>query len=175
MGRFCNVTDTRRFSPPCTVEDSNNRERQAVCHPEIASLGAIGLPLMRATIVVVLLALWSPAGASVQTPPPDEIAKCRSIADTNAQFACFHRLNARMKRLKEEAPAALAPANPPPPAGQVVPDAPAAANAPPASTAAAESIPACASLSNPQKRLSCYDNKWPPPPAASVPTLPLNN
>jgi hypothetical protein len=130
---------------------------------------------MRATIALILLALWSSAGAWAQTPPSEEVAKCRSIAETNAQFTCFHRLNEKMKRAKEETPAALAPTNQAPSTSRAAPHASAAANAQSSGTAAAESIPACASLSNPQKRLSCYDSKWPPPPAPPVPPLLMNN
>jgi hypothetical protein len=118
--------------------------------------------LVPATIIV-LATLWSSGTAVAQAPPPDEVARCRSISDTTAQFACFHRLNEKMKRAAEAGStgAAAAPATP-------------AAAAPPASgMAAAESTPACAHLSNPQARLSCYDKKWPPP--SPVPTPPINN
>jgi hypothetical protein len=136
---------------------------------------AISSALMRAAIVLIHLTVWSSVGAWAQTPPSDEVAKCRSIAETNAQFACFRRLNEKMKRAKEVTPAAVAPANQAPSTSQAAPDAPAAANVQTSGTAAAESIPACASLSNPQKRLSCYDSKWPPPPAPPVPPLLMNN
>jgi len=133
----------------------------------------ISAALVRGTLTLILSALWSSAGAWAQTPSPDEVAKCRSIAETTAQFACFHRLNEKLKRAVQETPAAAAPVNAAPSPGPVAPSAPAPASPP--APAAAASIPVCAGLPNPQRRLSCYDNKWPPAPAAPTPPLPMNN
>jgi hypothetical protein len=113
--------------------------------------------------IIVLAALSSSGAAVAQAPPPDEVARCRSISETTAQFACFHRLNEKMKRAAEASSTAAAAA----------PTAPVAAASPASGIAATESTPVCAHMSNPQARLSCYDKKWPPP--SPVPMPPINN
>ncbi|MGA7790485.1 MAG: hypothetical protein WCA56_20240 [Xanthobacteraceae bacterium] len=112
---------------------------------------------MRVVIAFVLAILWFPSATWAQTPPPDAVARCRSITNTVAQFSCFHRLNEKLRQAAEESKAAPAAA------------ATQAPIAPPG-----EAVPSCARVTNPQQRLSCYDTKWPPPiPPAS--TLPINN
>jgi len=122
-------------------------------------------------LVFAVVAFLLHGAAGAQTPSPNEVAHCRSIVDTTAQFACFHALNEKMKRAAEQSPSPTttpSPASPAPPAALPAPP-------PPPVSTAAEDIPSCAKLSNPQKRLSCYDSKWPPPPAARTPPLPINN
>jgi hypothetical protein len=128
----------------------------------------------RRSLVFVITAFWLPGFVvAAQTPSPNEVAHCRSILDATAQFACFHALNEKLKRAVNQSPtptAVPAPASPAPPVAAPAPSPPA-----PPVPAAEEGIPACPNLSNPQKRLSCYDSKWPPPPVAPTPVLPFNN
>jgi hypothetical protein len=65
--------------------------------------------------IAIALALLIPSFESyAQTPPPSEVAKCRSIQDSARQWACFNALNARMKQQPKPAPAApAAGVNPP--------------------------------------------------------------
>jgi hypothetical protein len=126
----------------------------------------------RRLLVFAVVAFSLPGAAAAQTPSPNEVARCRSIVDRTAQFACFRALNEKMKRAAKQNPApetTPSPASPAPPAALPAPP------PPPPIPAAAEVIPPCANLANPQKRLSCYDSKWLPPPAAPTPPLPFNN
>jgi hypothetical protein len=116
---------------------------------------------MRTAVVFVVIASWFLGAARAQTPPPGEVARCRAM-DLAAQFTCFNALNKKMKQAAEPGPAA-----------PTVPAAPSPTPVSPSGAVAAEGVPVCASLSNPQKRLSCYDAKFPPPTPA--PGLPISN
>jgi hypothetical protein len=125
----------------------------------------------RLALVLAVVAFSWPGAARAQRPSPDEVAKCRSITDPADQFACFNRLNKELKRAAKQSSSPTAvPALPSPEPSATVP-APAPA---PKVVTPAEEVPACANLANPQKRLSCYDSKW-PPPVAPTPSLPMNN
>jgi hypothetical protein len=116
---------------------------------------------MRTAIAFVIIAFWSGGTASAQMPPPDEVARCRSM-DSVAQWVCFKALNDKITRAAKSNSAAPS-LNP-------------AALSAPSGMVAAEAAPVCASLSNPQKRLSCYDAKFPPSPMpAPVSVPPINN
>jgi hypothetical protein len=116
---------------------------------------------MRIAIWFVAMVFWLQGAARAQTPPPDEVARCRAM-DLAAQWPCFNALNEKMKRAAKPV--------------QVVPPAPTPNPATPPAAVAAEPMPVCASLPNPQKRLSCYDAKFPPPPMpTSKSILPINN
>jgi hypothetical protein len=129
---------------------------------------------MRTAVVFVVIASWFLGTAQAQAPPPGAVARCRAM-DLAAQFTCFNALNKKMKQVAEPGPAAPTV----PTAPSLSPSAPAASAAPsptpvsPSGAVAAEGVPVCASLSNPQKRLSCYDAKFPPPTPA--PGLPISN
>ena len=115
---------------------------------------------MRTAVVLVVIVSWFLGTARAQTPPPDEVARCRAM-DLAAQFPCFNALNKKMKQAAKPSPAAPS----------LNPAAPAA----PSGTVAAEGAPVCAGLSNPQKRLSCYDAKFPPPPPPARASAPAIN
>jgi len=117
---------------------------------------------MRTAVVFVVIASWFLGTALAQMPPPEEVARCRAM-DLAAQFPCFNALNEKMKQAAKSSPAA--------PAASSLSPAPVA----PSGTVAAEGAPVCAGLSNPQKRLSCYDAKFPPPPPPARASAPAIN
>ena len=51
---------------------------------------------MRTAVVLVVIVSWFLGTARAQTPPPDEVARCRAM-DLAAQFPCFNALNKKMK------------------------------------------------------------------------------
>lgn len=114
--------------------------------------------------VSVVIASWLSAAVHAQTPPPEAIARCRAM-DLTAQWGCFKALNEKMQQAtKSDSTApATAPVAPPPNPLPSMPSSNATASSAPIGTAAAKAVPSCASLLNPQQRLSCYDAKFPPP------------
>jgi len=126
--------------------------------------GTIAEQPMRTAMVFVVIAYCFPGAAYAQAPPSNEVAWCRSM-DSAAQWACFKALNEKMKQAVK--PNSAVPAAPSP-----NPAAPAASSG----MVAVPGAPACASLSNAQKRLLCYDAKFPPPPMpAPVSALTISN
>lgn len=53
---------------------------------------------MRRLRAVILGLAAFPCAAFAQTPDPRDVARCRAIADVQAQFTCFDALKAKLKR-----------------------------------------------------------------------------